>query len=80
MDRLTFPLRKLSLVVPAYVGWVLGLTATSLFLVERIAWHGVSALSPALLSAPRAISRLEQRLKEQNEGTPLIRPRQSPVG
>ena len=66
MNRLTFLLGKVSLVVPAYMAWALGLAVTSLFLVERVAWHGASALSPALPSTPRAISRLEQRLKEQN--------------
>lgn len=66
MKRLTLLLGKSSLAVPAYFGWVFGLIVTSLFLMERVAWHGASALSPTLPSTPRAISRLEQRLKEQN--------------
>ena len=80
MVRLTFLLGKVSLVVPAYMGWALGLTVTSLFLVERVAWHGASALSPALPSTPRAISRLEQRLKEQNAAPiPAFGPVEPPI-
>jgi len=77
MNRLTLLLGKSSLAVPAYFGWVFGLAVTSLFLVERVAWHGASALSPALPSTPKAISRLEQRLKEQN-AAPI--PAFGPVG
>jgi len=66
MNRLLSQLGRRPASVTVYIAWVLSLTTMSVALIERVAIHGRIALSDLLPSAPRTLSRLEQRFKEQN--------------